>query len=42
MPSRPMPAILPASSWRGRIAESRISTTREDFSSMTPVATQTP
>ena len=42
MPSSPMPAILPASSWRGRIAESRISTTREAFSSITPVATHTP
>ena len=42
MPSSPMPAILPASSCRGRIAESRISTTRDAFSSITPVATHTP
>ncbi len=37
-----MPAILPASNCRGRIAESRISTTRDAFSSITPVATHTP
>ena len=42
MPSSPMPAILPASNCRGRIAESRISTTRDAFSSITPVATHTP
>ncbi len=42
IPSVPIPRILPASSCRARIVESRISTTREDFSSITPVATHTP
>ena len=42
IPSVPIPRILPASSCRARIVASRISTTREAFSSITPVATQTP
>ena len=41
-PSAPIPRILPASSCRARIVDSRISTTRDAFSSITPVATQTP
>ena len=41
-PSVPIPAILPASSCRARIDDRRISTTRDAFSSITPVATQTP
>jgi hypothetical protein len=41
-PRTPIPMILPRSSWRARIAESSISTTREDFSSITPLATQIP
>ena len=42
MPSAPIPAILPVSNCRGRIADNSTSTTREDFSSITPVATHTP
>ena len=41
-PSVPMPTILPRRSCFGRIAESSISTTREAFSSITPLATQIP
>ena len=41
-PSTPIPMILPARSWRGRIADSSISTIRDDFSSITPVATHSP
>ena len=41
-PSAPIPMILPASSCLGRIADSSISTTREAFSSITPVATHVP
>ena len=37
-----MPITFPARSWRGRIALSSSSTTRVDFSSTTPVATQKP
>ena len=37
-PYTPMPSTLPASSWLGRIVASRISTTREVFSSTTPMA----
>ena len=39
-PSRPMPRILPRSSCDGRTVASSTSTTREDFSSTTPAATQ--
>ncbi len=41
-PEQAEPDHLPASSSRGRIVESRISTTREAFSSTTPLATQKP
>ena len=41
-PSVPIPRILPAISCLGRIAERSTSTTLEDFSSIAPVAIQTP
>ena len=41
-PSVPIPTIFPRRSCFGRIAESSISTTREAFSSITPLATQMP
>ncbi len=40
--ARPMPMTLPASSCHGRTEASRISMTREDFSSTTPWATAMP
>ena len=41
-PRTPSPITLPASSWRGRIVASSTSTTREAFSSTTPLATRNP
>ena len=41
-PARPAPRILPASRCSGRIVASMISTTRDDFSSMTEPATEPP
>ena len=41
-PSVPIPTIFPRRSCFGRIAESSISTTRDAFSSITPLATQIP
>ena len=41
-PSRPSPITFPASSSLGRIVASSTSTTREAFSSTTPLATQKP
>ena len=41
-PSSPIPMTLPVSSCHGRSVASRSSTTRLDFSSTTPSATQTP
>ena len=41
-PTTPMPTVLPASSWLARMWVSTISTTRLDFSSMTPCSTAAP